>query len=228
MVPTSYGNTCRPNTASTFGFSSTPSLIISAAPPSSPGGGPSSAGWKMNLTVPGSCSRIPARSSATLIRIATWASCPQACMTPTSCPLYCDLTVDLNGRSTSSATGSASMSARSATTGPGRPPRSMPTTPVFATPVLTSMPSVSQVVGDQLRRPRLRGSTARGAGGCRVATRPPWLRAAARAGRSPARVPNRRPARPARPETEREAERRDEAHEVRHSTTRGSMSGLQR
>ncbi len=32
------------------------------------------------------------------------------------------------------------MSARSATTGPGRPPRRTPTTPVCATPVCTSIP----------------------------------------------------------------------------------------
>ena len=35
------------------GFCSTPSFTISGAPPSSPGGAPSSAGWKMNLIVPG-------------------------------------------------------------------------------------------------------------------------------------------------------------------------------
>ena len=69
------------------------------------------------------------------------ASCPQACMTPTSWPANVDRTVDLNGRSTCSVTGSASMSARSATTRPGLPPRSTPTTPVFATPSRTSMPS---------------------------------------------------------------------------------------
>ena len=57
-------------------------------------------------------------------------------------------TVDLNGRSSSSVTGSASMSARSATTGPGLPPRRTPTTPVFATPVRTSMPEGAQVVRD--------------------------------------------------------------------------------
>ena len=49
--------TCRPKIASGFGFSSAPSSTISGAPPVSPGGGPSSAGWKMNLTVPGTASR---------------------------------------------------------------------------------------------------------------------------------------------------------------------------
>ena len=62
-------------------------------------------------------------------------------MTPTSCPPHCALAVDLNGRSPCSVTGSASMSERSATTGPGRPPLSTPTTPVVATPVVTSKPS---------------------------------------------------------------------------------------
>ena len=38
--------------APTVGFSRTPSLIISSAPPSSPWGAPSSAGWKMNLMFP--------------------------------------------------------------------------------------------------------------------------------------------------------------------------------
>jgi len=35
---------CKPRTASTLGFSITPSLIIKGAPPSSSAGGPSSAG----------------------------------------------------------------------------------------------------------------------------------------------------------------------------------------
>ena len=49
--------TCSPKIASTSGFFNTPSRTIMPAPPSSPGGAPSSAGWKMNLTVPGSCAR---------------------------------------------------------------------------------------------------------------------------------------------------------------------------
>ena len=47
--------TCRPKIACGVGFSSAPSAIIIFAPPSSPSGGISSAGWKMNLTLPRSC-----------------------------------------------------------------------------------------------------------------------------------------------------------------------------
>ena len=119
------------------GFSSAPSATIIFAPPSSPSGGSSSAGWKMNLTEPRSWLRSPASTSATPIRMATWASWPQACMTPTGSPFHCAFTFEANGTSTSSATGSASMSARSATTGPGRPPSSTPTTPVTPTPSVT-------------------------------------------------------------------------------------------
>ena len=61
-------------------------------------------------------------------------------------------TVDLNGRSTCSVTGSASMSARNATTGPGRPPRRTPTTPLIATPVRTSSPSRRQFRRDDAGR----------------------------------------------------------------------------
>ena len=58
----------------------------------------------------------------------------------------------LNGTSTSSVTGSASMSARSATTGPGWPPFSTPTTPVCATFSLHLVEAErAQVVGDDLR-----------------------------------------------------------------------------
>ena len=70
-----------------------------------------------------------------------WLSWPHACITPTSWPFHFAFAVDLNGRSPCSVTGSASMSERSATTGPGLPPRSTPTTPVLATPVVTSKPS---------------------------------------------------------------------------------------
>jgi hypothetical protein len=107
-----------------------PCSIISFAPPSSPGGAISSAGWKMNFTVPCSSSRIAARISATPIRIATCVSWPHACMTPASAPFHIVRTLLLNGTSVSSVTGNASMSARSATQGPGLPPLSTPTTPV--------------------------------------------------------------------------------------------------
>jgi hypothetical protein len=79
--------TCRPNAASTLGRSSTPALIMSIAPPVSPAGGPSSAGWKRNTTVPGSSARIPASTSAAPMSIATCMSWPQACITPTRWPL---------------------------------------------------------------------------------------------------------------------------------------------
>ena len=105
---------------------------------SSPSGAPSSAGWKMNLTVPRNCARRPASTSATPIRIAVCVSWPHACMMPTDSPFHGALTFEAKGTSTSSATGSASMSARSATTGPGKAPFSRPTTPVWATPVRTS------------------------------------------------------------------------------------------
>ena len=140
-LPGSSGHTCSPKIADGAGFSSAPSSIMTCAPPCSPGGGPSSAGWKMNFTVPGICARIPASTVAAPMSIAVCASWPHACITPTSCPANVDRTLDLNGRSTCSVTGSASMSARSATTPPGFPPRSTPTTPVFATPSRTSSPS---------------------------------------------------------------------------------------
>ena len=53
-------------------------------------------------------------ASATPSRIATCASWPQACITPTFSPRNSVVTVDLNGTSVCSVTGSASMSARSA------------------------------------------------------------------------------------------------------------------
>jgi hypothetical protein len=53
ICPTSiFGITWSPKIASGRGLSSAPSLIINPAPPISPAGGPSSAGWKINFTVP--------------------------------------------------------------------------------------------------------------------------------------------------------------------------------
>ena len=52
-TPVGNGHTCSPKIAEGAGLSSAPSLIISLAPPTSPCGTPSSAGWKMNFTVPG-------------------------------------------------------------------------------------------------------------------------------------------------------------------------------
>jgi hypothetical protein len=114
---------------------------MSDAPPRSPSGAPSSAGWKMNSTVPGRSFFMPTSISATPIRLATCASCPQACMTPTFLPRYSAVTVDLNGTSTCSVTGNASMSARKAMTGPGLSPLSTAVTPVCAMPVRTGRPS---------------------------------------------------------------------------------------
>ena len=130
--------TCRPNTADGAGFCRQPSAIIASAPLGRPSLEPSSLGWKISFTVPGISSFMPARISATPIRMATWQSWPQACMTGTVCPRYCAVAQEAKGRSTFSSTGSASMSARSATTPPGLPPFSTPTTPVIPTPVLTS------------------------------------------------------------------------------------------
>ena len=92
--------------------------------------GPSSAGWKMNFTVPGSCVLHAGQHRR-----------PRPSGSPCGCrgrrrasrrspaPFHCAFAVDLNGRSTCSVTGRPSMSARSATTGPGLPPLSTPTTP---------------------------------------------------------------------------------------------------
>ena len=91
--------------------------------------------------MPVSSARYSIRISATPIRMATWASWPQACMTPVIWPFHIAFTLEAKGRSTFSSTGSASMSARSATTGPGLPPLRTPTTPVSPTPVVTSQPS---------------------------------------------------------------------------------------
>ena len=77
--------------ASTLGFSITPSCTIILAPqiflPSgSKSAGLSSAGWKMNFTLPGSSSFMPASTSAVAIRMAVCVSWPQACITSTSLP----------------------------------------------------------------------------------------------------------------------------------------------
>ena len=59
----------------------------------------------MNFTVPARRSRRPARTVATPIRMATWASWPQACMTPTFSPFQVVRAFDANGTSTRSSTG---------------------------------------------------------------------------------------------------------------------------
>ena len=106
-----------------------PSASIICAPPSSPGGGPSSAGWNTSITSPGNVSRIATSALATPSRIPVWASWPQACITPTVSPRYCAVALEANGRPLRSATGSASMSARRAILGPGLPPWMIAVTP---------------------------------------------------------------------------------------------------
>ena len=113
--------------ASTLGFSITPSCTIILAPqiflPSgSKSAGLSSAGWKMNFTLPGSSSFMPASTRP-------WPSgwrCACRGRRRASRPLLAQVGAlglgRAKGRSTCSFTGSASMSARSATTGPGLPP----------------------------------------------------------------------------------------------------------
>ena len=71
-----------------------------------------------------------AKNSATPIKIATCASCPQACITPTSLPKYVVLTFDAKGNPVFSSTGKASISALRAIVGPGLPPFINPTSPV--------------------------------------------------------------------------------------------------
>ena len=66
---------------------------------------PSSPGCTMNTTWPASSSRRSASSRAAPTSIATWVSCPQACMTPG--------TSEAKGSPVSSCTGRASMSPRS-------------------------------------------------------------------------------------------------------------------
>ena len=137
--------TCRPKTASGFVSWNRPSSSISLAPQLLPVDGanrlePSSAGWKMNTTVPGRSSFKPASTSAVAMSMAVCASCPQACMTPTSFPPSWALAREAKGSPSGSSTGSASMSARRATVRPGLAPFRMPTTPVRATPVRTSSP----------------------------------------------------------------------------------------
>src|SRR5438132_55405 len=94
----------------------TPASTSWRAPP----GGFSSACWNRKRISPPSSSRRPASSFAAPSSIAVCPSCPQACITPGR--------VEANSRPDSSWIGSASMSARSASTGPGRPPRNRATT----------------------------------------------------------------------------------------------------
>ena len=96
----------------------------------------------MNFTDPGSRSFTCVSTRAVASRIATCVSCPHACITLTLLPSYSDIARLANGRFVSSRTGRPSMSARRATTGPGRPPRSTATTPLPAMPVCGSRPKL--------------------------------------------------------------------------------------
>ena len=112
---------------STVGPSITPSSIIAFMPPI-----PSSAGWNTSFTVPASCGASSFSTAATPSSVVVWMSWPQACIRPGL--------VLANGRPDVSSIGSASMSARIASTGPGRPPSIRPTTPVRPMPVWWPMP----------------------------------------------------------------------------------------
>ena len=109
--------------------SNNPSFSISRAPPT-----PSSAGWKMKLTVPLKL-RVSARYFAAPSSIVVWPSWPQACIRPGFWLAY--------GNPVASRIGSASMSARSPTEAWPLPLRNTPTTPVLPTPRCTSMPHSS-------------------------------------------------------------------------------------
>ena len=89
MVPASIvGMTCIPKIALGLGSANNPSSIIRNAPVRPPSGSPSSAGWNSISTVPGSWARTRDSSSATPSAMATCASCPQACFTPSTVDLY--------------------------------------------------------------------------------------------------------------------------------------------
>ncbi len=109
------GATCSANAASTSGSSRRPASIMCRAPWK-----PSSPGWNMKRTEPPSRSRRSPRRRAAPTSIATCASCPHACIAPSTSLEY--------GRSVSSGIGSASMSARRRITGPSAAPRRSATT----------------------------------------------------------------------------------------------------
>ena len=131
-VPSGSGGAlCSANTASQGKRSNRPASIIARAPPR-----PSSAGWKIRLTVPAK-SRRPASIRAAPSSMAVWPSCPQACISPGR--------AERCGAWPRSSIGSASISARSpmlgaAAPGAGSSPRITPTTPVPPSPTWVSMP----------------------------------------------------------------------------------------
>src|SRR3954451_23590104 len=106
-----------------------PAATRSRAPP----GASSSAGWKRKRSSPpGRRSRASASTFAAPSSMAVWPSWPQACMTPGFS--------DAKSTPLASSIGRGSMSALSATTGPGRPVPSRPTT-AFSAGRCTSRPS---------------------------------------------------------------------------------------
>src|SRR5262245_3940104 len=90
----------------------------------------------MNSTRPASSARRRWSRRAAPASMATWESCPQACIAPS--------TSEAKSSPVSSRSGSASMSARSRSVGPGRPPSSAATTEVVRSPVRTRRPRPSR------------------------------------------------------------------------------------
>ncbi|KAG0747725.1 hypothetical protein G6F24_015505 [Rhizopus arrhizus] len=118
------GMLCIAKMASQGYFVNSPSSIMRLAPPR-----PSSAGWKIRLSVP-SNSPCRARWCAAANSMAVWPSWPQACMTPSLRLAW--------SRPVASWIGKASMSARSPRRLPPLPRRNCPTTPVPPRPRSTS------------------------------------------------------------------------------------------
>ena len=131
---------CRPKTTRLWIVEGT-SAIIRLAPPISPPGRFSSAGWNRSLMVPTAGRGAPASTSAAAIRMAVWQSWPRhAEPAPRRHP---------SGRARAKqkgvhffGDGNASISARSATTGPGPPPPLK----VATIPVTANFPSRHSLV----------------------------------------------------------------------------------
>ena len=102
---------------------------------------PSSAGWKMKLTVPLKL-RVSARYFAAPSSMVVWPSWPQACIRPGFWLAY--------GRPVASWIGSASISARSPTEASPLPLRSTPTTPGLADAAMHLDPPFRQLARHQV------------------------------------------------------------------------------
>ena len=90
---------------------------------------PSSAGWKISLTIPLSCASFCLSTCASPSPIVVWPSCAQACIIPG----LQEANPSRNGRwlsSHASLRSRASMSTRNARVGPGRPVSRVATIPV--------------------------------------------------------------------------------------------------